>query len=301
MTMIELDKIVYAPTIAVVAKTVMIVDGVFDAIEDMGAEEAAEKQGTPLNNLTARISESGTEYGGNGDDLAEFAGRQCYRSWSVGRDNAEYIENVIEQGHGSIFQHAQISMQITGVSRSLTHELVRHGTGTGFSQESQRYVDAKDIRFVMPPLLAEYADHMNAFEFENDPEVILFRTSSQTSLNDYIEAQAMFVQRQKNEAEVSNGDDTVRLATSLKKRANEAARCYLPNATETRLVFTGNLRMLLYFLALRGTEYADLEIRRLAVAMLEALRPHSPNFFSNLSIGTGEDGLPIVIAKVSKV
>jgi thymidylate synthase (FAD) len=61
-------------------------------------------------------------------------------------------------GHGSVFEHASIVFQVAGVSRSLTHELIRHRVGTAYSQESQRYVDAKDIRFVVPPLLVNAYD-----------------------------------------------------------------------------------------------------------------------------------------------
>ena len=91
-----------------------------------------------------------------GEALAEIAGRICYMSFGKGRkSNREYLENILASKHGSVLEHAVWCLLITGVSRALTHELVRHRAGFGYSQLSQRYVDESDARYVVPPLYQE--------------------------------------------------------------------------------------------------------------------------------------------------
>src|SRR4051794_17860533 len=100
--------------------------------------------------------------------LAEFAGRLCYLSFGEdaglegghktipGRTtNQAYLANILRTRHGSVLEHAVWSFLLEGVSRSLTHELVRHRAGMGYSQLSQRYVDESDIGFVLPPEIRE--------------------------------------------------------------------------------------------------------------------------------------------------
>src|SRR3712207_4260991 len=89
----------------------------------------------------------------DGERLAEFAGRLCYMSQAnpAKRATRDYLENIKRQGHGSVLEHAAYSILLEGVSRSLTHELVRHRAGFAFSQLSQRYVDESTASFVVPP------------------------------------------------------------------------------------------------------------------------------------------------------
>src|SRR5436189_4147336 len=89
----------------------------------------------------------------SGERLAEFAGRVCYMSQHnpANRSTAEYLENIKKQGHGSVLEHAVYVLLIEGISRSCSHELVRHRAGFGYSQISQRYVDESHAAFVMPP------------------------------------------------------------------------------------------------------------------------------------------------------
>jgi thymidylate synthase (FAD) len=71
-----------------------------------------------------------------GEKLCEIAGRVCYMSFAKPRPggNAEYLDHLLAVGHGSVLEHATWSLIITGVSRSFTHELVRHRAGFGYSQ-----------------------------------------------------------------------------------------------------------------------------------------------------------------------
>ena len=89
--------------------------------------------------------------------IVELAGRACYMSFGshqFRKTNADYINNLVGQGHGSVLEHAVWDLLITGVSRSFTHELVRHRAGTAFSQLSQRYVDESTADFVEPGIIA---------------------------------------------------------------------------------------------------------------------------------------------------
>src|SRR5206468_2302142 len=90
-----------------------------------------------------------------GERLAEFAGRICYVSQHnpAHRSTAEYLENIKKQGHGSVLEHAVYVLLIEGISRSCSHELVRHRAGFGYSQLSQRYVDESHAAFVLPPAI----------------------------------------------------------------------------------------------------------------------------------------------------
>src|SRR3977135_3546530 len=91
-----------------------------------------------------------------GERLAEVAGRMCYRGQHnpANRSTAEYLENIKKQGHGSVLEHAVYVLLVEGISRSCSHELVRHRAGVGYSQISQRYVDESHAAFVMPPAVA---------------------------------------------------------------------------------------------------------------------------------------------------
>src|SRR5207237_4689667 len=91
----------------------------------------------------------------DGERLSEFAGRLCYMSQAnpANRETRAYIANIKKQGHGSVLEHANYSLLLEGVSRSLTHELVRHRAGFAYSQLSQRYVDESQANFVVPPAI----------------------------------------------------------------------------------------------------------------------------------------------------
>lgn len=112
--------------------------------------------------------ESDSEVGA--EVLCETAGRTCYMSFARPRPggNAAYLHHIKEVGHGSVLEHAVWNLLFTGVSRSLTHELVRHRAGFGFSQLSQRYVDESVAEYVVPPDLRE--EVAAAVAYMNDEE-----------------------------------------------------------------------------------------------------------------------------------
>ena len=208
--------------------------------------------------------------GTDGERLAEFAGRLCYMSQRnpAGRATRDYLENIKKQGHGSVLEHANYSLLLEGVSRSLTHELVRHRAGFAYSQLSQRYVDESEAAFVVPP--AVLGD--KALETS-------WRTQIEGAQAAYIALVEALMERHAWVADKIH----------RRKMAREAGRAVLPNSTETKIVVTGNARAWRTMLELRSSEAAELEIRRLAIAVLRTLQDEAPGFFSDFEIYTAAD------------
>ncbi|HJP58280.1 MAG TPA: FAD-dependent thymidylate synthase [Gemmatimonadales bacterium] len=207
----------------------------------------------------------------DGERIAEFAGRLCYMSQHnpAGRTTAEYLRNILRQGHGSVFEHSQYVLLIEGISRSCSHELVRHRAGFGYSQLSQRYVDESHAAFVMPPAI------------QGDPAL------EAAWLAQVEAAQAAYVQAVEGlMARYAWVEDRVH----RRKLAREAARSVLPNATEVKIVVSANVRAWRTMLELRLGEGAELEIRRMAVAVLRLLQSEAPALFGDFEIYRGEDG-----------
>lgn len=206
----------------------------------------------------------------DGERLAEFAGRLCYMSQRnpAKRPTGEYLENIKKQGHGSVLEHANYSVLLEGISRSLTHELVRHRAGWAYSQLSQRYVDESEARFVIPPAII------------GDAKLLATWTSQMESAQQtYVALVEQLMER------YSWVDDKVH----RRKMAREAARGVLPNSTETKIVVTANARAWRTMLELRAGEGAEQEIRRLAVLLIRTMQNEAPAFFSDFEIYTADD------------
>ncbi len=216
-----------------------------------------------------------------GQALLEFAGRACYQSWSKPNPrtatNATYLKHMIDVGHLSVLEHASVSMYITGISRSCTHELIRH-RHFSYSQLSQRYVPENDAQVVIPPGL------------EDDPELQkILLAAADASRTAYLELLTRL------EAKFIDQPNPV----LRRKQARQAARAVLPNDTETRIVVTGNYRAWRHFIAMRASENADVEIRRLAIACLRQLAELAPAVFSDFEITTFADGTEVATSPLA--
>lgn len=207
------------------------------------------------------------------EKLIEYAGRMCYQSWSnpAGRTNQQYIGNMLDHGHLSVIEHASAGFSIAGISRSCTHELVRH-RHFSFSQVSQRYVSEDQARMVEPACIAE------------DPELHAVFTELATH--------AQEAYRQINERLTEKFTD-VESRTLRRKLARQAARSVLPNAVETQIVMTGNFRAWRHFIRMRASEHADVEIRAVAMKVLKLLQPLSPAVFGDYTIRQLPDGTEV--------
>lgn len=212
------------------------------------------------------VDDTGTQimvpHGTTAEDLIEFAGRLCYLSFDRPSERTKtlggYIGNIMRQKHFSVIEHSQASFYITGVSRSLTHELARH-RHFSFSQLSQRFVDESDTAVVMPPAIRDVEGETADEDLRDE------------WLNSMVEV----------------AQDYAHLAGRLmdeglpRKKAREAARSVLPNAVETRLVVTGNYRSWLEFLVKRDADGADAEIRELARIIHRLLTDLAPHVFGH--------------------
>jgi len=207
------------------------------------------------------------------DDLIEFSGRVCYMSFGSRqspRTNAEYIRNLIESGHGSVLEHASWTFLASGVSRGFTHQLVRHRVGFSYSQLSQQYYDESDADFVAPPSLRK-----------GTVLYIKWVDAMQSSLGLYRELIASAKKLSINKS-FSNKEKLRELRTT--------ARSILPNAIETKIVFTVNARAIRNFLDARGAIEGDWEMREVSSQIFDIVKEDAPSVFQDFEVVTLDDG-----------
>lgn len=205
------------------------------------------------------------------EHLSEVAGRVCYMSFVKPRPggNKAYLEHILEVGHGSVLEHGIWNFVFTGISRTLTHELIRHRAGFGYSQLSQRYVDESVAEYVEPDVIA------------NHPE--LHRIWLDAVAHSH-QAYMSLVEKLQ-ESFRDEPDKTLR-----RKLARQAARSVLPNATETKIFVTANARALRHFIELRASRHAEVEIRKLAVQVLRLMQSEAPHIFGDYQLVALPDG-----------
>lgn len=191
------------------------------------------------------------------DTLAEFAGRACYQSWQrpnpATATNKGYLANILSQGHFSVLEHASATFYVQGVSRALTHELIRH-RHLSYSQLSQRFVNEdREDDLVLPPAA------------EDDPVAQQLHKELHRNAHAYY---GLLVEHY--------------TAKGLpRKQAREAARAVLPNQQETKLVVSGNMRAWRDVIAKRNDPAADAEIQEFARQVLGHLKTIAPNSFQD--------------------
>ena len=221
--------------------------------------------------------------------LCKTAGQLCYASFGPRRTKNEnaaaYIERLTSAGHGSVLEHASFSFLLYGISRSVTHELVRHRAGTSFSQISQRYVSGAVLRFVERP------------EYQEDGELHrLFEERADRAAAEYGQMADRLLDRQEGGASMLSADHK----TDARKKVQQTARSLLPNETEAPMVFTGNVRALRHIIEMRADAHAESEIRNLALRLFLCLRTADPILFGDYEIGELPDGTYTVSTKNRK-
>lgn len=224
----------------------------------IGRTEFVAPQGVPFD----------TDAGG-GQALAEFAGRSIYQSWQkdvpATATNAGFLRHLIQVGHLSVLEHSSASFYISGLSRSATHEFLRH-RHFSYSELSPR---AAPGEVVEPASIA--ADPILHQRFSDAVDAA--RDTYQELLTGL-----------ERSADRSAG-------SSLgSKQARQAARSVLPAGLASTVVVTGNLRAWRHFVGMRATEAADVELRGLAVALLRELQQLAPHVFADFRISTLADG-----------
>lgn len=216
--------------------------------------------------------------------------RLCYSSASIEElkdkvtlEGAEkFLEMILELNHGSVLEHSSITFGIEGVSRSLTHQLVRHRVGCSYSQKSQRYISEGQFEYVIPRPIK---DSKKATEkFIHTMEEI------QESYNEIAKELLADLVREKlgkeNVIELSNEEiiekcklEDLKSYKELSKKAIENARYVLPNACETKIQVTMNVRALFNFFKERLCDRAQEEIRDMAFEMWKECMKISPTIF----------------------
>lgn len=228
-----------------------------------------------------------------GDGIPEVAGRICYMSFAKPRPggNKAYLDNIKASGHGSVIEHPNWSFIFTGISRSLSHELVRHRAGWGYSQLSQRYVDETDVAFVLPPALKRGYDLVEnecmvgvgvrpQEDIDAHALYLAWFASCRYALTCY-ERMSTLLAKQSPEGLTG---------TDKRKWARQTARSVLPNSTETKIFATANARAIRHFIEMRASRHAEVEIRKLAIKLLLMMREAAPNLFADYQLEAMPDG-----------
>jgi thymidylate synthase (FAD) len=238
-----------------------------------------------------------TDTGIASERLVEVAGRICYMSFSKPRPggNEAYIDRILESRHGSVTEHAVWTILVTGVSRSLSHEFVRHRLAS-YSQLSQRYVDESTAEYVEPHVVANdpacHAIFMEAVAHAHAAYIKLVERLNEVLSPEMLKCKTCdgkgeFVQPGGNEpypcgdCKCSGRDAGRDALTALRKESRQAARSVLPNATETKLTVTMNARAWRHFLEMRCSRHADREIRVLAGMIYKLLLSESEHLFGD--------------------
>lgn len=196
------------------------------------------------------------------EKIAALAAKLCYSGADLSdlqkkvssQEQTDFIKKLIGMGHFSVFEHVSFTFGVEGVSRALTHQLVRHRLAS-YSQKSQRYVKAgESFPYVIPHTVAENSQAQESFT-----EVMGQISKAYNKL--------------------------LELGVPA-----EDARYLLPNACETKIIITMNARELLHFFALRSCNRAQWEIRELSDKMLALCYSIAPAIFEKAGPGCVNKG-----------
>ena len=224
------------------------------------------------------------------EKLTKVAGQTCYMSFGPKRtwnkDAQKYFDNIILSGHGSVMEHANFSFLIWGVSRSFTHEIVRHRAGCAYSQVSQRYVSGRVLRFVER---AEYQKDKHLHQ--------LFEERIDRAYKEYSKMADYLYSKQEKGDKILSGDEK----TDLRKKVQQVSRSLLPNETEAPIVVTANARAWRHMINMRASNHAEVEIRNVFFNIYKILKEVSPMLFKDFKIVHLPDGTYSVKTEFPKV
>ena len=223
----------------------------------------------------------------NPENLVAKAAKICYSP--VGVDEIEekltdestkkFINHLMNIGHESPIEHVTFTFAVEGVSRTLTHQLVRHRMAS-FSQQSQRYVKLDQFNYVVPPAIEE-----------NKRAKEIFIESMEKDQENYGKIVDILF-KDKFEKFIGEGLDESSAKSKAEKMSIEDARYLFPNACETKIVFTMNARSLLNFFKNRSCNRAQWEIRELSIEMYKLVKSVAPTLFKYAGPGCLYDNCP---------
>ena len=215
-------------------------------------------------------------YTQDGEKLIGAAAKLCYSSVGINEieenlneENTEsFLSLLMDLNHESPIEHVSFTFGVEGVSRSLTHQLVRHRIAS-FSQQSQRYVKLEQFEYILPPNIAK-----------NEKAKVIFEEAMKEDQKSYDEITNILFEEHYNKY-IEAGLSQKEARSKSEKESIEDARYVFPNACETKIVFTMNARVLLNFFRLRCCNRAQWEIRELAIQMLKEVKDIYPTLFKN--------------------
>ena len=254
------------PEVFLVARPDIDYDGVAAYLRQVGGERWLER--------LDRDQLDGEQDRHDAENLVEFAGKMCYRSWEPGLnpnvrrvrdDHAKYLENILRSGHGSVLEHASFTFVLHNCSRVLTHELVRHRPGTAVSQESLRFVRLDEIPFWFPGWAQE------------DPELM----KRATALLQEMEAFQGWMS-----GHFKLDDEGVPFHE--KKHKTSFMRRFAPDGVATGVVWTANIRTLRHVIEMRTDPGAEEEIRLVFGKVGDIMRAEAPALFGDYQVS--DDG-----------
>lgn len=268
------------PTVHLIAETRTVYDGLRDALDEQGGLS-----------WLRRIQSDGHYYASSdAEDLVEYAGRRCYRSWEPGlnanvtkvrEDSAEYLANVLKSRHGSVLEHASFTFDFNNVSRVFTHELVRHRAGVAISQESMRYVRLTDLGVRIPEVLAD-GPNVTIRATDGEYDVTLPMRDAVVSIVEQLE------EFQIRAAEAFRLDDPG-VPFHVKKEVTSALRRLAPIGVSTGMVWTANARTLRHVIAMRTARGAEEEIRIVFDKVAKIMVARCPNLFGDFTRDHADD------------
>lgn len=250
------------------------------------------------------------------ETLIEVAGRACYKSFvpklnpnvnRIRQGNKNYIKNILDQRHGSVLEHASVTLAFLNVSRIVTHELVRHRSGMAYSQESLRFVRFNDLKMYYPEAFeVPFLSHLQAalekigvmFGPEKAPNWAyekaeylfhIFKATSDTleSIQREIASQLML--------------DRLPEDFHIKKTITSAIRRLAPEGLATNLIATGNHRAWRHIIQTRTAPGAEEEIRLIFNSVAETLSFHYPAIYQDMIEEKQPFGPPAISFKNEKV
>lgn len=226
----------------------------------------------PETNLRVKL----LNYTKNGEETIAQAGKLCYSPVGVDEISkkqteesiAKYVKMLSNLGHLSPIEHISFTFAVEGVSRTLTHQLVRHRLAS-YSQQSQRYVKLDGFEYIIPPRIKE-----------NPEAAKIFTKAMEKDQEAYDKLTNILTEKHYNDL-INKGEGEKSAKSKATKMAIEDARYVFPNACETKIVFTMNARTLLHFFNLRSCNRAQWEIREMSDQMVKLVKAIYPNIFQS--------------------
>ncbi|EFI41993.1 MULTISPECIES: FAD-dependent thymidylate synthase [Peptoniphilus] len=212
----------------------------------------------------------------NPEEVIAQAAKLCYSAVGVGEikekmteeSRDKFLSMLMSFSHASPLEHASFTFAVEGVSRTLTHQLVRHRIAS-YSQQSQRYVRLDNFEYIIPP------------EIEKDSEALaIYKEIMENDKKAYQKLTEILIANKAKKL-IDRGMDEKKARRLVEKDSIEDARYVFPNACETKIVFTMNVRTLIHFFDLRCCTRAQWEIRQLATEMLKQCKKISPILFKD--------------------